>query len=75
MMERYDPSQLCAELIQLVDQQINSLEQLTDGSITEGDTLEYDERRNRIHQLVEEITNQESPSAISHFHLYPSIFH
>jgi hypothetical protein len=57
MMEHYESSQLCAELIQLVDQQIDSLEQLTDGSIIEGDTLEYNERRNRIYQLVEEITN------------------
>jgi hypothetical protein len=55
-VEHHDSTEVRAELAQLFEQQINTLEQLTFGGVTNGELSEYDERQKRIYELGQQLT-------------------
>ena len=48
-----------AELVDLIESQLNTLEKETFGGITEEELCEYEDRRDRICQLYAELINAE----------------
>ena len=49
-----------AELFDLIESQLDTLENEKFGCITKAELLEYDRRCNRIHQLCAELNNREA---------------
>ena len=52
-----------AELIDLLESQLNTLEKETFGVVTEVELCEYDERRDRIRQLYAEFIDDQEAAA------------
>jgi hypothetical protein len=50
----------CAELVDLIESQLNTLEKETFGVATKGELCEYQDRRDRICQLYAELINREA---------------
>ena len=50
----------CAELVDLIESQLNTLEKKTLGVITEAELCEYEDRRDRICQLYAALVSQEA---------------
>ena len=49
-----------AELVDLIESQLNTLEKETFGVVTEAELWEYDDRRDRIYQLYAELIEREA---------------
>ena len=49
-----------AELVDLIESQLNTLEKKTFGCVTEAELWEYDDRRDRICQLCAELVDREA---------------
>jgi hypothetical protein len=49
-----------AELVDLIDSQLNTLEKETFGVVTEAELCEYEDRRDRICQLYAELIDREA---------------
>ena len=49
-----------AELADLINSQLNTLEKETFGVVTEADLCEYEDRRDRIRQLYTELIDREA---------------
>jgi hypothetical protein len=49
-----------AELVHLIESQLNTLEKETFGCVTEAELWEYEGRRDRISQLYAELIDQEA---------------
>jgi hypothetical protein len=49
-----------AELVDLIESQLNTLEKKTFGCVTEAELWEYENRRDRICQLYAELINREA---------------
>jgi hypothetical protein len=49
-----------AELVDLIESQLNTLEKETFGCVTEAELCEYEDRRDRISQLYTELTDREA---------------
>ena len=49
-----------AELVQLIESQLNTLEKETFGVITEAELCEYEDRRDRIGQLYAELIDRKA---------------
>ena len=49
-----------AELVDLIESQLNTLEKKTFGCVTEAELWEYDDRRDRICQLRAELVDREA---------------
>jgi hypothetical protein len=49
-----------AEIVNLIELQLNTLEKETFGCITEAELREYEDRRNRISRLYAELIEQET---------------
>ena len=56
-MVDHDSRQPCDELIQLLNRQLDTLEKETLGGLTTTERWEYEERRERIYQLYDEVFN------------------
>ena len=52
-----------AELIDLLESQLNTLEKKTFGVVTEVELCQYDERSHRIHQLYAEVIDDQETAA------------
>ena len=52
-----------AELIDLLESQLNTLEKKTFGVVTEVELCQYDERSDRIHQLYAEVIDDREAAA------------
>ena len=52
-----------AELINLLDSQLDTLEKETFGVVTEVELCEYDERRERIRELCAEVIDDQEAAA------------
>jgi hypothetical protein len=50
----------CAELVDLIESQLNTLEKERFGVATMGELCEYEDRRDRICQLYAELINREA---------------
>jgi hypothetical protein len=50
----------CAELVDLIESQLNTLEKETFGCVTEAELREYEGRRDRICQLSAELIDREA---------------
>ena len=48
-----------AELVDLIESQLNTLEKKTFGCVTEAELWEYEDRRDRISQLCAELIDRE----------------
>jgi hypothetical protein len=53
-------TRVCAELADLIESQLNTLEKETFGVVTEAELCEYEDRRDRICQLYAEIFDREA---------------
>ena len=49
-----------AELVDLIESQLNTLEKETFGAVTEAELCEFEDRRDRMCQLYAELINQEA---------------
>ena len=49
-----------AELVDLIESQLNTLEKETFGCVTEAELCEYEDRRDRICQLYAELIDREA---------------
>jgi len=49
-----------AELVDLIESQLNTLEKETFGVLTEAELCEYEDRRDRVCQLYAELINREA---------------
>ena len=49
-----------AELVDLLESQLNTLEKETFGVVTEAELCEYEDRRDRIRQLYAELIDREA---------------
>ncbi len=58
-METHNQEHLRSELIQLTEKQISTLEKRTFGGATEADLSEYEERQERIRDLLIELHHLE----------------
>jgi len=52
-----------AELINLLESQLNTLEKKTFGVVTQVELCQYDERSDRIHQLYAEVIDDQETAA------------
>jgi hypothetical protein len=50
----------CAELVDLIESQLNTLEKETFGCVTEAELSEYEDRHGRICQLYAELIDREA---------------
>jgi len=50
----------CAELADLINSQLNTLEKGTFGVVTEAELCEYEDRRDRIRQLYAELIDRQA---------------
>jgi hypothetical protein len=60
MLSRGSKTRARAELVDLIESQLNTLEKETFGVVTEAELCEYEDRRARICQLHAELIDQEA---------------
>ena len=63
MTSHYSRARARAELVDLIDSQLNTLEKETFGVVTEAELLEYEERCDRIHELYAEVMDERGTAA------------
>jgi hypothetical protein len=60
MSSPYSKTRARAELVELIESQLKTLEKETFGGVTEAELREYEDRRDRIGQLYTEIIDREA---------------
>jgi hypothetical protein len=54
-----------AEIVNLIESQLNTLEKETFGCLTEAERCEYEDRRDRICQLYAELIDRQAPAQLA----------